>query len=160
MRQQERPGINGLTIALEIERGAHFALLPAALAPSCEVLALQNLVDEGGFVGDARGGGTNTHGLKIGDSAREELAIEAENDAAKRHGIGTGVGGVTECALWGEGGGAEGEVEEDAVSDGGVDRGRRRWGIGTGRRRRWVRRRDNLVIGEGREGRGSGEEEE
>lgn len=153
MRQQKSPRIDGLDVPIQISRRPDLALVPAALAAGGEVLALEDLVDDGSSVAGGDGGGGGAHCLEVGDGAGEEAAVEAEDDPTEGLGVGAGRGGgggVAEGAVGEEGGGAEAEVDEDAVGDGGVRRRR-------GRRRRRKRGRGSLVIWEGWS---CGEEEE
>lgn len=129
MRQQKSPRIDGLDVPIQISRRPDLALVPAALAAGGEVLALKDLVDDGSSVAGGDGGGGGAHCLEVGDGAGEEAAVEAEDDPTEGLGVGAGRGGgggVAEGAVGEEGGGAEAEVDEDAVGDGGVRRRRRR----------------------------------
>lgn len=79
-------------------------------------------MDEGVFV--SVGG---AHGLEVGDGEGDELAVEAEDDAAEEEGVGAEGGDVVgEGAVGAEVVGAETEVQVDAVGDCGVRRRRRR----------------------------------
>ncbi len=80
MREQESFGVDGLCVARQVDRWANLGFVAAALAASEEELAREDFVDEGVLVG-GRGGG-RTHGFEVGDSERDEVAVEAENEAA------------------------------------------------------------------------------
>ena len=79
-------------------------------------------MDEGVLVCGRGSGGT--HRLEVGDSERDEVAIEAKNEAAKEEGFSLersgGVKGESWVAVGEESGGTEAEVHEDTIGDSGV----------------------------------------
>lgn len=78
--QRKRLGIHGLGVPNELHGRLHIAFIPAALAARHEELARQQFLDQSALVGGARG--ADAHGLEVGDGDGDEVAVEAEHDAA------------------------------------------------------------------------------
>lgn len=80
---------------------------------------------DGSVLVRGRGGGGSAHEFESGDSERNMTAVKSENDAAEGSGVGARSGGG-ECGggIRAEVSWAEGEIEEDAVGDCYVWRGR------------------------------------
>lgn len=131
MRKQERIRLHRLRISRQLQRRANFSFVTASLSASEEELAGEDFVDQSAFIRGAAG--SSTHGFEISDSDGNEMAVEADNEAAEGDGIGaeegiaTIIGGFT---VREEVGRANAEVDEDAVGDGGVRRWRSRGGRG------------------------------
>lgn len=80
MRKHEGSGIDGLDVARQVKGRANLRLLAASLAAGKEELAREDFVDKGVLVG--RGGGGGAHGLEVGDTDGNEVAVEAKDKAA------------------------------------------------------------------------------
>lgn len=117
MREQEGLGINSLGVARQTRRSTDLAGL-VALVPGKEELAGEDFVDQSTLIG---GRAIGAHGFEISDGERDEVAVEADDDAAQGDGFGAECGEVVgDGAVRSEVGGAEAEVHKDAVGDGGV----------------------------------------
>lgn len=79
MREHEGLGVDGFGVTRQVKGRANLGFVAAALATGKEELAGEDFVDKGVLVG---GGGGRTHGLEIGDGDGDEVAIEAEDNAA------------------------------------------------------------------------------
>lgn len=119
MGERKCPGIDGFCVARQIQRGLDLAFVPASLTAGEEVLAGEDLMNEGVLIGRARG--TNTHGLEVGDGDGDETAVEAEDNTTQRNGFGAeGCNVVADGSVGEEVIGAEAEIHEKAVGDGGI----------------------------------------
>lgn len=77
-------------------------------------------MDQSTLIGGRTIGG-NTHGFEVRDGERDNMAVEAEDDAAQKKGFCAEGGEVVgDCTVGSEVGGAEAEVHENPVRDGGV----------------------------------------
>lgn len=124
MSESKCPGINGFGVARQIQRRLDLTFVSPSLAAGEEVLAGEDFVHQGVLVWRARG--SNTHGLEVGDRDRDKVAVQAKDNAAQRNGIGAeGFNAVAEGSVGEEVIGAEAEIHEDAIGDGGS-----RWWLG------------------------------
>lgn len=119
MGQREGLGFNSLGVARQPRESPDFAGLVALVAGE-EELTGKYFVDQSTLVG-GRPIGSNAHGFEVRDGDRDDMAVEAEDDAAQQDGFGAEGGEVVgDGAVWSEVGGTETEVHEDPVGDGGV----------------------------------------
>lgn len=121
MSQLKRLGLNSLGVPGDEANGPPHVAGFIALVAGEEELTGEEFMD-----GCALVGGGGDHGLEVGDGDGDEVAVEAEDDPAQINRVGAEdglLGGPAEV------GGAEVEVHEYAVGDGGV---RRRHGGGGG----------------------------
>ena len=79
MAERKGLGIHSFGVASQIQRWPDLAFVAPPLAANEEVLTGEDFVNKGVFIGRARG--TNAHGFEVGDSDRNEVAVEAENNA-------------------------------------------------------------------------------
>lgn len=115
MREEERLGIDDVGVSRQTKRTNLRRVSPQSLPSGEEKLTGEDFVDGSVFV---RGRGGSAHELESGDSEGNMTAVETENDAAERSGVGARRGGG-ECGggIGAEVSGTEGEIEEDAVGD-------------------------------------------